>query len=414
MRGAPALVWLVALATWLASVFSGAAQPAQPRFRSDGYQADGYGQKEGYPACAGLEYVLDLRCRVGAFSAFDRLFPARTITAGPTPSRLARSEAEPQVRYTFAGSERTLEQYLADHPVTGLLIAKGDAIVVERYQYARTDKHRLTSFSMAKTIIGILIGIAVHEKAIRSSEDHAEVYVPALRDTEYGRTPIKALLQMASGVVFSEEYANPSSDIGVLARLTLGQDPGGSVSALKRFNSRYSPAGERFSYSSAESLVLGLVLSGATGRTVSDYASEKLWIPLGAEANATWITDAAGQEITFAYFNAVLRDYARLGLMLAHDGMWNGKAIVPREWVLAATSPEAAGPSIGYGYQVWLLPTKRRTFALRGLRGQFILVDPEARLVLVQTALASTGSGREVVAHEELFAMWAALSSQLH
>jgi CubicO group peptidase (beta-lactamase class C family) len=171
--------------------------------------------------------------------------------------------------------------------VTGFLIARGDSILVERYQYGRTDKHRLTSFSMAKTIIGLLIGIALEEGAIRSIDDPAEVYVPALAGTEYGRTPIKALLQMSSGVSFREDYADPRSDIYTLAELTLGQGAGGSLAAVKRFNTRAAPPGHRFSYASAESLVLGLVLAGATRRTVSDYASEKVWQPLGTEKRSS-------------------------------------------------------------------------------------------------------------------------------
>jgi CubicO group peptidase (beta-lactamase class C family) len=186
---------------------------------------------------------------------------------------------------------------------------------------------------------------------------------------------------------------------------------------VKRFNTRAAQPGKSFSYSSAESLVLGLVLAGATRRTVSDYATEKLWGPLGAEADASWIIDATGQEITFAYVNAVLRDWARLGLMLAHDGTWQGREIIAPEWLRAATSigpdspfwfptmkPGAHMP--GYGYQVWLLLADRRTFALRGLRGQFVIVDPEKKLVLVQTALRDGN-------HQELYALWEALASQL-
>src|SRR5688500_14482583 len=109
---------------------------------------------------------------------------------------------------------------------------------------------------------------------------------------------------MSSGVAFSEDYANTSSDINKLARLTVEQSPGGSLAAVKQFNTRSAAPGARFSYSSAETLVLGLVLAAATKRTVSDYAAEKLWQPLGAEADATWIIDATGQEITFAYINA--------------------------------------------------------------------------------------------------------------
>ena len=157
-------------------------------------------------------------------------------------------------------------------------------------------------------------------------------------ETEYGRTPIKALLLMSSGIAFSEDYANTSSDIYTLARLTLEQDPGGSLAAVKRFNTRRAAPGALFSYSSAETLVLGLVLAAATKRTVSDYAAEKLWQPLGAEADATWIIDATGQEITFAYVNAVLRDWARLGLMLANRGNWFGKTVVPEDWLRASAT----------------------------------------------------------------------------
>ena len=177
------------------------------------------------------------------------------------------------IRYGFAGLDLTLGDYLNCLPVTGLLIAKDNTILLERYQYGRTDTDRLTSFSMAKSVVGLLIGIAVKEGAIRSVDDLADTYVPGLKETEYGRTPIKALLTMSSGVAFSEDYANRSSDIYTLARLTLEQDPAGSLAAVKQFNTRRSAPGATFSYSSAESLVLGLVLAAATKRTVSDYAA---------------------------------------------------------------------------------------------------------------------------------------------
>lgn len=394
-----------------------AGSSAGPRFRADGRDADAYGRTEGYPSCTGAAYVSDRRCLVGAFSAYDTLFPARVIAASKVPMRLGRAPDEPGIRYTYAGQSLTLDQYLDQHPVTGFLIAKGDAILVERYQYARTDRQRLTSFSMAKTIVALLIGIAVKEGAIRTIDEPAEAYVPSLKGTEYGRTPIKALLQMSSGVAFSEVYTDAASDIATLARLTLGQSPGGSLSAVKRFNTRLAPPGQRFSYASAETVVLGLVLAHAARRSISDYAREKLWEPLGTEADATWSIDATGQEITFAYFNAVLRDWGRMGLMLAHDGMWAGKSIVPREWLLAMTTIAAAdghlrlaSPWSGYGYQTWLVAGNRRTFALRGYRGQFVIVDPDARLVLVQTA-ARLGSDQ--TADRELLALWEAVTAQL-
>jgi CubicO group peptidase (beta-lactamase class C family) len=392
--------------------------PAQaPRFRTDGKDADAYGRGEGYPSCKPAEYLSQQRCLVGALSDFDKLYPARVIAAPKTTVVLGRAVAEPEVRYAYAGETRTLDQYLDSHPITGFLIAKGDAILIERYQYGRTDKQRLASFSMAKTITALLIGIAVEEGAIRSIDEPAEAYVPGLKGSEYGRTPIKALLQMSSGVAFREVYTDAQSDIATLARLTLGQAPGGSLPAVKQFNARLTPPGVRFSYASSESLVLGLVLAHATRRTIANYAREKLWEPLGAEADATWNMDATGQEITYAYVNAVLRDWARLGLMLAHDGVWAGKQVVPRAWLLAATSiaPQDSHlrlgmPWSGYGYQTWLIAGKRRMFALRGYRGQFVLVDPESKLALVQTA-ARTGS--DPVADGELLALWEAATTQL-
>jgi CubicO group peptidase (beta-lactamase class C family) len=182
-------------------------------------------RNEGYPTCEGIAYIDNTRCRVGAFSRYDTLFPARIIPALKQPVQLARAASELVLRYGFAGLDLTLDDYLNRQPVTGLLIAKDNAILVERYQYGRTDADRLTSFSMAKSVVALLIGIAVNEGAIRSIDDPAETYVSGLKDTEYGRTPIKALLLIASGVAFSEDYANRASDINRLARLTLGQDP---------------------------------------------------------------------------------------------------------------------------------------------------------------------------------------------
>jgi CubicO group peptidase (beta-lactamase class C family) len=393
----------------VAAQTSAAPLSAGPHFREDGPNADEFGRKEGYPSCKGLAYIQETRCRVGALSHYDALFPARTIAAPKQASELTRTTTEPIIRYSFAGINLTLDDYLNRNPVTGLLIARETTILLERYQYGRSDTDRLTSFSMAKSIVGLLIGIALKEGAIRSLDDRAEAYVPGLRDTEYGRTPIKALLLMSSGVTFSEDYANATSDIYTLAHLTLEQDPGGSLAALKRLNMRRAAPGAQFSYSSAETLVLGLVLTAATQRTLSDYASEKLWQPLGAEANATWIIDATGQEIAFAYVNAVLRDWARLGLMLANSGNWFGKAVVAEDWLTASATSAipTTSPEVKYGYQVWFSEDTKR-FSLRGLRGQFIFVDPDSKLVLVQTALSSSDSQRN-----ELFALWTALRTQL-
>ena len=122
-------------------------------------------------------------------------------------------------------------------------IAKGDTILIERYQYGRTDRQRLASFSMAKSIVGLLVGVALDEGAIRSLDDVVADYVRDLDGTVWGPVPIRALLEMRSGVYFREDYADPTSDIHTLARATLEQAPGGGLAALKRFDWRRAPPG---------------------------------------------------------------------------------------------------------------------------------------------------------------------------
>jgi CubicO group peptidase (beta-lactamase class C family) len=255
----------------------------------------------------------------------------------------------------------------------------------------------------------MLIGIAIAEHRIHSVDDPAAAYVPALAGTEYGRTPLRHLLQMSSGVRFLEEYSG-RDDVTKLAMDTFWLRGPGGPAAVSQFNERIAPSGTRYSYASAETQVLGVVLAQAVGRSVSAYLQEKIWQPMGAEADASWLVDRAGQEATFCCFNAVLRDWGRLGLLLAHEGNWRGRQIIPAAWIREATSvrpeqsylaPRTATRFFGYGYQTWIFPDEPRTFALLGIRGQTIYVDPSRRLVMVHTAarkLPVDPAGAETVA----------------
>ena len=376
------------------------------RFAADGPDAEEYGAREGYP----IKIINRAPFYVGAFSHYDQIFEGRIVRRAATPSRLTRASVEPPLRYRFGVKTLTLDDYLAHNPITGLLIARGDTILVERYQYARNDRHRFTSFSMAKTVTAILIGVAIAEGHIRSVDDLAATYVPGLADTEYGRTSLRDLLQMSSGVHFSENYSG-RDDSARLFIETVVQDSAGGVEAVKPYNQRDWPSGTMFSYASVETQVLGLVLRGAVGRPVTDYLREKIWEPMGAEADATWLVDRSGQEVAFCCLNAVLRDYARLGLLLAHDGNWRGRQLIPVTWVNEATRvrddqphlrPGTARRFLGYGYQVWILPGERRMFALLGVHGQAIFVDPASRLVMVHTAAYKQAAD----SNAEAFALW--------
>ena len=402
-------ILLVALAACAAS---GNRDPAAPRFADGGPDATEYGAAEGYR----ISVIWRPRFFVGGFSHYDQLLDSRPIRRAATPSRLAR-RPEPALSYEYQGQRRTLDEYLARNPTTGLIIARGDALLVERYQYARNDRHRFTSFSMAKTVTAMLVGVAIADGHIRSVDDLAEAYVPELAGTEYGRTSIRHLLQMASGVLFTENYSGHDDVARFFGDTVLHAGPGGA-DAVRPYNNRVRAAGAAFAYASVETHVLGLVLRGAVGRPVAEYFREKIWEPIGAEADASWIVDRAGQEATYCCLNAVLRDYARLGLLLAHDGAWRGRQLIPAAWVVEATSLREGRPEFwvggidvlaGYGYQVWLLPGSRRMFVLLGVHGQAIFVDPASRLVMVHTAVRQ--HARDI--GPESFALWRAVVTQL-
>jgi CubicO group peptidase (beta-lactamase class C family) len=400
-----------------------ASAEVRPRFTQGGPDAEDYGASAGYPVgdretCS--RGSVNLAFLIGCYSHFDQVYEGRLMRRATTPSPLARAASEPAIRYEYQGQTFTVDDYLARNPTTGLLIARGDTILIERYQYARHDRHRFTSWSMAKTVTAMLVGIAVAEGRIRSVDDPAAVYVPALADTEYGRTSLRHLLQMSSGVRFVEEYSG-NDDASRLSANTFRQLGSGGVEAVTLFNVRAAPPGTKFYYASAESQVLGLVLRNAVGRPVADYLQEKIWEPIGAEADATWLIDRSGQEATYCCVNAVLRDYARLGLLLAHNGNWRGRQIIPAAWIEDATRVRPDQPhlqpgtraflrSYGYGYQVWIFAGERRMFMLLGIRGQVIFVDPASKLVMVHTAVRKQSRDP---GHGEAVALWRGLVQQL-
>lgn len=356
---------------------------------------DRLGKGEGYPVCP-MAQAAQTRCLIGTVSRMDEIYPARKVAMGAEARPLRRAATEPAIRYSHQSSGGTLDDYLSRNRATGLLVLKGDTILAERYQYERGPEQRMASYSMAKTLVSMLVGIALSEGKIKSIDDRAEQYVPELKGHPYGETSLRHLLTMSSGVRFTENYSG-NDDVAVLARLSVFLQSEGGAATVIPFRTRERAPGEKFHYSSAESQVLGLVVRAATGRPLADYLSEKIWQPMGAEADASWIVDKGGYEVAFAFFNATVRDYARLGMLLANDGALGGKQIIPAEWVRAATTaparqfqPGQADPFFGYGYQTWILPGEERRFLLRGLRGQLVCVDPTSKVVIVHTAARET------------------------
>jgi CubicO group peptidase (beta-lactamase class C family) len=380
-----------------------------------GPDEESLGKSKGYPLASHHEALQREEHLVSNYSGGrEKLYPHHIVKKGPAPTPLAKAEGPTLFWYTLDGRRYNSDEYLKRQRVMGLLVIKDGRIVLERYQYNRNESNRFQSESMAKSVTALLVGIAIGEGHIKSVDDLARQYVPELVDHPYGETSIRHLLQMSSGVKYSLDYTE-NDDEAILIRGSAGNLGPGGVNTVMPFknNKRIYEPGRKFQYGSCQTQVLGLVLRQAIGRSLADYLSKKIWQPMGAEWDASWRIDNSGQEVAFCFLGATLRDFGRLGMLLANDGVANGKQIVPQEWVREATQPTPGYPHLkpgvdhpyfGYGYQFWVFPGSKRRFALQGTRGQAIFVDPELRLVMVQTAVWKSLIHAE--SHGERDALW--------
>lgn len=361
------------------------------------------GKERGYPVGTNNTNWYGPAYRVGSWSAMDQVpgLPSRMVARAAEVSPLPRATQPPPIRWRLQGENFTLDDYLERQKITGLLILKNGEIVAERYRYGRGENARFLSFSMAKSVTSLLVGIAA-DKGLLSLDDPAGKHARELAGSPYGETTVRDLLRMSSGLVFIENY-DGKDDIARLSRAALAAPPA-PVQVLRSITQRHAPAGEKFVYAGSETEVLGRVLAGATGRPVAALTSEWLWQPLGAEQDAFWVTAKDGQERTSGFFNATLRDWGRLARMLAQDGRIGNRQVVPRAYLLDATDaarqPQAFRPGratayLGYGYQFWIMPMRERSFAMLGVHAQAVLVQPGSGIVMVQTAVADAASGRQ-------------------
>jgi CubicO group peptidase (beta-lactamase class C family) len=395
---------LMALACGLWMALAQAQTPVR-KMRADGPNAQALGQSQGYPSC--IAALQQANCRVGTWSGGLSTQPRNAVKPSNTPWPLPDHPEPPSIQWRWGQS---VDDYMDATQTTGLLIIKEGQVVAERYQYGRQPGMPMRSFSMAKTFTAMLVGIAHEKGLIRSLDERAADYWPEIAASAYGQTSIRNLLRMSSGVPFRELYTWTQDDDNWVWGLVLyhpsnvGQPRRIEQHLLTR-TQREIDQGQRFHYASIETEILGRVLRRATGRPIAQLTQEWLWQPMGAEDPAHWLLSTTdGTEGTAGSFNASLRDYGRFGMLLANDGVRDGQVIIPREYLLDATDvqrqppafrPRVATPFMGYGYQTWLLPFKTRTFALQGIHGQTIYVQPDTKIVMVQTAVHTSASGRQ-------------------
>ena len=378
----------------------------QVKLSPSGPDAERLGEAQGFPVCPGA--LIKPECRVGTWSANEKDGLTDIVRALGTAMPLALMRDPPKISYQQ--STKSIDDYLAEAKVTGLMILKDGEIVLEHYQYGRRPEMRFRSFSMAKTFTAMLVGIAHQKGMIRSLDDKVADYWPEIAASAYGQTTIRNLLYMGSGVPFRELYTwTDGDDNWAWGQVRYAQKnrrrPEAIVEFLNSKTVRDHEQGSRFHYASIETEILGRVLRRATGKTVTKLTEEWIWTPMGAESDARWLlstTDLA--EDTGGGFNATLRDYARFGVLLSNDGRRGDQQIIPLEFLMDATDqsrvprnfrPRAATPFYGYGYQTWIFPMKERTFALQGIHGQVIYIQPATKIVMVQTAVFDRAGGSQ-------------------
>lgn len=339
--------------------------------------------------------------QAATFRHVDELGFTRVIARGkqvsPLPSAAMNLNA---MKYEFGGRSNSIDDYMQRSRTGGILILKNGAIVLERYGMGNTAKSKWTSFSAAKSITSTLVGAALKDGAIKSLDDPITDYLPQLKGSAYANNTVRQLLRMSSGVQWDETYSlEAESDISRLSQAAKSTTPG-AVMELMRSRPRAAPAGSVFNYSTGESYLLGAVVAAATGQTLSDYLSKKIWAPAGMEADAYWLLDAKnGLEMGGNNLSATLRDYARFGLFFLHQGKIGDQSVLPQGWRDLAAHPDTALTAhgqlypnypLGYGYQWWsfpsgeyALPMHDNAFTAEGIFGQFIYINPTENVVVV-------------------------------
>ena len=344
-------------------------------------------------------HMLDASVNSLTFHNMDQIFDTRRV-ANAGPVWPLQSDPKPlQFSYSHGGKTYTAEEGLGRTFTNALIVIKHGKVVTERYLNKTDASTHFVSFSMAKSITSILIGEAVAEGKIHSIEDPITRYVPELKDSAYDGVTIRQALMMRSGADFDERYdfANPGLASAAFEE-SLVRNRVRFASFGEVLTRAYAP-GTRFNYSTVETCVLGWVLERATGVHIADYMAEKVWKPAGMESYGFWILDGkpgVGREFNGAGFNAVARDYARLGLMMLHNGKAQEKQVVPESWVKESTAPretQPLGPGVplGYRYQWWTIAGTDAYLAI-GLQGQFIYIDPATDTVVVKLSYFPPGN----------------------
>lgn len=307
-------------------------------------------------------------------------FPEREIQNAVQPRPWEEDENFGKMELN-AGQQEKLENY----KTTSFLVFAEDKILFEKYWENFEETTVSNSFSMAKSFVSLLIGIAIEEGKIKSVDQPVSDFVESFKEGDKSKLTLRHLLTMSASLTWSESGGNPFSDN---AEAYYGSDLEGMINDIEV----EGEPGKRFYYQSGATLVLGYVIEKATGKKLSDYASEKLWQPVQAEHPAFWSLDKEdGLEKSYCCWYATSRDFARIGKLMLHNGKWNDTQVVPENYVKESIAPaplmkEDGSPNDKYGFSWWIVEHKnRKVFYARGILGQYIICIPEENIIVVRT-----------------------------
>lgn len=309
------------------------------------------------------------------------IFEQRKVEAPAVPQPWPNAKAYNQVQ--LPPELDRLHQQLG---TVAFLVLKQDSVLYEQYRDGYSDESLSNSFSVAKSLVSALVGIALREGEVKSIDQPVADFLPSFREGAKAKITIRHLLMMSSGLNWDESYSNPLS---MTTEAYYGSD---LLKIIERLDAVEEP-GKAFSYKSGDTQLLGFILQAATGKTLSVYAEEKLWKPLGAVHSAEWSVDhPGGIEKAYCCFFSNARDFARIGSLYLNNGIWNGDTLIDPAYVKASVTPhnlpvaDTGKKSDFYGYQWWLLPKYKGQdiFYARGILGQYIIVIPEKEVVIVR------------------------------
>ncbi|MBX0334199.1 beta-lactamase family protein [Pontibacter sp. HSC-14F20] len=309
------------------------------------------------------------------------IFHQRKIAAADTPQPWPLAS-----RYNQLSLPQELQQLHEQLESVAFVVVHRDSLLHEQYWDGYSEESLSNSFSVAKSIVSILVGVALQEGAIQSIDQPVGDFLPEFREGAKAKITLRHLLWMSSGLNWDESYGNPLS---VTTEAYYGSD----LKKVVRKLEAVEEPGQAFSYKSGDTQILAFVLEAATGQNLADYAEQKLWRPLGAERKAEWSIDhPLGNEKAYCCFFSNARDFARIGQLYLQKGIWKGDTLVSADFVQASLTPSGltdantGNPTTHYGYQWWLLPDYKdqSIFYARGILGQYVIVIPEKELVIVR------------------------------